>query len=72
MIFFVGANGIAAWNVRTRKGEHRRIVCLNDGFSVVFDDLGSPNARAIFQAMREHSEALNGRTLSLSEISGLE
>lgn len=71
MIVFVGANGITAWNLRVRFAASRQLVCLNDGFSVDFPIRAAKNPRQMLVAMREHSEQLNGRTLSVSEIRDL-
>lgn len=71
MIVVVGANGIAAWEVITRRGIGRRLVCLNDAFVFDFPNAAPRNPRAMLVAIRDHSEALNGRTLSIADLSDL-
>ena len=69
MILFVGATGIAAWNMRLVRGHSREAVCLNDGFSIDIPHVAPKAPRVILNQMRLHSEELNGRTVSVSQIS---
>lgn len=71
MIIVVGATGVVAWNIRSVLGDRRQVVCLNDGFSVDFPVRMARNPRALLMAIREHSEFLAGRVLSISEVTSL-
>jgi len=71
MIVVVGSTGIAAWEVRSRIGQSRILVCLNDGFSQEFPITQTKNPRGLLQTIRTHSELLFGRTLSIAELSEL-
>jgi len=67
----VGANGVTGWIVRTRLSRDRQYVCLNDSFTVT-DNIAAPrNPRQLLVAIVTHSEALNGRTLSVSDVTEL-
>lgn len=69
MILVVGATGIAAWNMRLERGHARQLVCLNDGFAIDIPHAAPKAPRQILNQMRLHSEELNGRTVSVSEVS---
>lgn len=71
MIILVGVDGITGWVLRTPRGEDRQLVCLNDGFSISIPIRAAKNPRQVLIALRDHSESLNGRTLSLADVPGL-
>jgi hypothetical protein len=71
MIVVVGANGVAAWVVRTWMGRPRQLVCLNDQFIAEFPFPGPTVPRRMLVDMLQHSEALNGRTLSVGTVAEL-
>lgn len=71
MIVVVGSNGVAGWMLRERRNAFRRLVCLNDQFTIDLESSGPRNLRTALVAMLAHSEVLNGRTLSVGELQSL-
>jgi len=71
MIVVAGANGITAWQVQTRFGKSRLLICLNDGFNVEFPTFQPKNPRGLLAVIKDHSELLNGRTLAIGEVLSL-
>ena len=68
MFVVVETTGIAAWQMHSVLGISRELVCVNDGFAIDIPLRAAKNPRAQLVAMREHSESLVGRVLSVSEI----
>lgn len=71
MILFVGERGRTLWQRYTARGARMTWRCLNDQTEINVDDRETRNVRALFRAMDQHSEELNGRTLSVSELGEL-
>jgi hypothetical protein len=71
VIVFTGETGRTLWQRYTARGARITWRCLNDQREITVDDVAVRNVRALFREMDRHSETLNGRTLSVSELTEL-